>query len=221
MNIAPYQAKLAPAVIPDTSLFLEISSLEPPHQQTSAPPCVSQLPILDDWSNRSWGFATQDATNAKVVFRVFSALASEDDGLVGTAIALLSSLRRVLGPGRESLIRHHTIPLLGRLGDFVGTVTFTCMVARVRETLRPPPTVPQRLERPRSTLIGAHRGRSIMPLSLPFNIRLLCNFNGRSRSERKATHELANGGKHASGTPTRRIDSLAQQFPLVSLTRCL
>ncbi|KAH6636805.1 Glycerophosphoryl diester phosphodiesterase family-domain-containing protein [Chaetomium tenue] len=158
VDISPYQAKIAPAVAPDSSLFLEISSLEPPQQQTPAPPCVSQLPILDDWSNRPWGFATQDATNAKVVFRVFSALANEDDGLIGTAIALLSSLRRVLGPGRESLIRHRTIPLLGRLGDFVGTVTFTFMVAHARGTLRPPPTAPQRLERPRSTLIGAHRG---------------------------------------------------------------
>lgn len=163
VDISPYRAEVAPAAVPETSLFLEISSLEPLQQQEQAPispPCVSQLPILDDWSNRPWGFTTRDASNAKVVFRLFTALATRGDGPIGTAIALLSSLRRVLGPGRESLIRHHTIPFLGPRGNLVGTVTFTFMVAEAPATLRPSPTAPQQLKRSNSTLIGAHRGKS-------------------------------------------------------------
>jgi len=130
VDITPYRTEVAPAVIPETSLFLEISSLEHSQQQEQAPtsPCVSQLPVLDDWSNRPWGFITRDASSAKVVFRLFTALASRGDSPIGTAIALLGSLRRVLGPSRESLIRHHTIPLLGPRGNLVGTVTFTFMV---------------------------------------------------------------------------------------------
>lgn len=176
VDITPYRADVAPAVIPETSLFLEISSLELSQQQGQvavSAPCVSQLPILDDWSNQPWVFATSDPSNAKVVFRLFSALASKDGGPIGTAIALLGSLRRVLGPGRESLIRHHTIPFLGPRGNLVGTVTFTFMVAAAPVTLRPPPTAPQRLKHPDSTLIGAHRGEynavvSLLPAYLVF-----------------------------------------------------
>lgn len=162
VDISPYRTEVAPAFIPDSTLFLEISSLDPSSQSHKVPAWFSQLPIIEDWSNRPWGFPTDDPSHAKVVFRLFSSLTASDsdNGVIGTAVALLSSLRLVLGPGRESLIRHHTIPLLGPRGNLVGTVTFTFMIARASpgSLRKPPPTAPQRLEHPVSTLVSAHRG---------------------------------------------------------------
>ena len=200
IDISPHQSEVAPAVIPETSLFLEISSLEPSSRRepaTQSAPGFSQLPILDDWSNRPWVFATRDPLNAKVVFRLFSALAGKDTGPIGTAIALLSSLRRVLGSGRESLIRYHTIPFLGPRGNLVGTVTFTFMVAEapVRLPVRPPPTAPQQLGSHDSTLIGAHRGKVNAMVN-----RLPAYFYARPGSKRQSTCASSDWRKYNAGT---------------------
>ncbi|KAK0753576.1 Glycerophosphoryl diester phosphodiesterase family-domain-containing protein [Schizothecium vesticola] len=136
------------------SMFLEVSTLE-----TSQPPRIVQFPILEDYTNDPWRFGTQNPSDEKLVFRLFNASGDDDDdGPVGTAVALLGSLRRGLGPERESLIRDHTVPLVDPRGNLVGTVTFTFLLARTFGSARPPPTAPQRLERPRSTLVGGHRG---------------------------------------------------------------
>lgn len=200
VDIGPYRADISPAVVPDTSLFLEISSLEPLEQQSQPPaaPCVFQLPLLDDWSNRPWGFPTHDVSSAKVIFRLFSAL--ETNGPIGTAVALLSSLRSVLGPGRESLIRHHTIPFVGPRGNLVGTVTFTFMIARAPESQQRSTTTPQRLGHPNSTLIGAHRGTLSDSTSSGLILSLTLSPFCRPRAKRQAAYPFAAGREYASGT---------------------
>lgn len=106
VDITPYRTEVAPAVIPWTSLFLQASLLDPPQRQAQglAAPYVCQLPILGDLSAQPWLFATCDASKARLVFQLFSSLESKSHGPIGTCIALLASLRGVLGSGRESLI---------------------------------------------------------------------------------------------------------------------
>ncbi|KAK4221556.1 Glycerophosphoryl diester phosphodiesterase family-domain-containing protein, partial [Podospora fimiseda] len=118
VDIAPYQAEIAPAVIHSTSLFLQVFLRNPTQYQNQqpAPPYLCQLPILEDL------------------------------------------LRGVLGTERESLKRHHAIPLIGSRGQLVGTVTFIFMVVEPFGSQKPPPTFPPQIQRSSSTLVGAHRG---------------------------------------------------------------
>jgi glycerophosphodiester phosphodiesterase len=66
-----------------------------------------------------------------LVFKLYEASSnSKDPGiLIGTAIALLDSLKEGLGAARESLIRNYTIPVLEKHSlEFMGTVTFDFLV---------------------------------------------------------------------------------------------
>lgn len=92
---------------------------------------VVQLPILEDRANKPWLFLTNDAKVFKLAFNIHHSATSAHNGnsLIGSAVALLDSLKQGLGPARESLIRNFTIPVLHKdTLDLIGTVTFYFLV---------------------------------------------------------------------------------------------
>jgi len=116
---------------------VQISAME-----EGSPTYSTQLPILEDDANCPFRFTTKDATNFKLAFRIlYSDLAAnKGDRHVGTAIAMLESLKQGLGSRRESLIRDFTIPILQKdTLDFIGTVTFCFVVVKPYPPPHPPP----------------------------------------------------------------------------------
>ncbi len=124
---------LSPYVYPDiynpqreTEFQVEVRAIgedQPSH--------VIQLPILEDMANKPWLFLTENVKDFKLAFNIFHAStgARERGPLIGSAIALLESLKQGLGSKRESLIRDFTIPVLqADTLRFIGTVTFYFLV---------------------------------------------------------------------------------------------
>ncbi|KAL8647738.1 MAG: hypothetical protein Q9226_006313, partial [Calogaya cf. arnoldii] len=90
-----------------------------------------QLPILEDRANKPWRFVTKHPEDFKLAFTIYHSATSAQNGdsPIGTAVALLRSLKQGCGPARESLIRNFTIPILHKDNlDFIGTVTFYCLI---------------------------------------------------------------------------------------------
>ncbi|KAL8779939.1 MAG: hypothetical protein Q9213_006702 [Squamulea squamosa] len=90
-----------------------------------------RLPILEDQANKPWRFLTKNAEEFKLAFTIYHSATSAHTGdlPVGSAVALLRSLKQGLGPARESLIRNFTVPILQRETlDFIGTVTFYFLI---------------------------------------------------------------------------------------------
>ena len=86
-----------------------------------------QLPILEDMASKPWRFVTDNAKDFKLAFNIYHSKTSahKENELVGSAVALLDSLKQGLGPARESLIINFTIPILHKdTLDFIGTITF-------------------------------------------------------------------------------------------------
>lgn len=132
---------------------------------------VIQLPILEDLANKPCRFVTENAGNFKLAFNIFHAdTATHERGpLIGTAVALLESLKQGLGSTRESLIRDFTIPILRKdTLKFIGTVTFYFVVITPFPHPCPMSVERQELEfgkHDSPTIIG-HRGSSQLFLSL-------------------------------------------------------
>ncbi|OKL55438.1 hypothetical protein UA08_09296 [Talaromyces atroroseus] len=76
------------------------------------------LPLLEDLTNQPWRFYANDLRNAKLLVKLYCKRANADKVTVhehiGSGIALLDALKQSLGPGRESLIRDHHIPILSK-----------------------------------------------------------------------------------------------------------
>lgn len=86
-----------------------------------------QLPILEDMANKPWRFTTSNPKDFKIAFNVYHSETSGHEGnlLIGSAVALLNSLKEGSGHAHESLIRNFTIPVLHKdTLDFIGTVMF-------------------------------------------------------------------------------------------------
>ena len=155
VNMEPYRAKIAPAQVPETSLFLEVSMINSQQE-----PTLVQLPILEDKSNEPWHFFTNDLSHAGLSFKVFSAVNGGEQP-IGSAVALLDSLKQGLEAARESLVRDYTIPVISCTdGDFLGTLTFTFVIARPFKFTQKIPALPQQLRSVESTKIAGHRGES-------------------------------------------------------------
>ncbi|OXV07336.1 hypothetical protein Egran_04899, partial [Elaphomyces granulatus] len=161
VNMEPYRAKIAPAQLPETSLFLEISMINSQQE-----PSLVQLPILEDRSNEPWHFVTDDPSRAGLSFKVFSAVNGGEQP-IGSAVALLDSLKQGSEAARESLVRDYTIPVISCTdGDFLGTLTFTFVIARPFKFAQKTPTPPQRLRSVESTKIVGHRGEGKITLDV-------------------------------------------------------
>lgn len=124
---------------------------------------VVQLPILEDRANKPCHFVTNNAKNFKLAFNVYHSKTSahKGDPLIGSAIALLDSLKQGLGHARESLVRNFTIPILRKdTLDFIGTVTFYFLIMTPFPHPDPRQVIKQELPFPTSKglpIIG-HRG---------------------------------------------------------------
>jgi glycerophosphodiester phosphodiesterase len=151
VNVSQYRKRIFPAQIPDTEFTLSISLAGDSKQEQTV-----QLPFLSDNSDCPWCFTTDDPENAVLVFKLVNTL---EPKTVGTAIAMLSSLKGVLGNARESLIRDFTVPLFHHRHTHVGSVVFTFVIAHPYEGSQPPPETVQTLKMERETIIGGHRGK--------------------------------------------------------------
>lgn len=92
---------------------------------------VTQLPILEDMANKPYRFVTNNAKDFKLAFDIYHSKTSghTGDSFIGSAVALLDSLKQGLGSARESLIRNFTIPILHKESlEFIGTVTFYFLI---------------------------------------------------------------------------------------------
>ena len=92
---------------------------------------LTQLPILEDMANKPWRFVTNEARDFQIAFDIYHSESSGHEGnrFVGSAVALLDSLKEGLGPARESLIRNFTIPVLHKdTLKCIGKVTFYCLI---------------------------------------------------------------------------------------------
>ncbi|KAL8927816.1 MAG: hypothetical protein Q9208_002233 [Pyrenodesmia sp. 3 TL-2023] len=90
-----------------------------------------QLPVLEDRANKPWRFVTKDPEDFKLAFTIYHSTTSgqKGDSPIGSAVALLRSLKQGFGPARESLIRNFTIPILHNDNlEFIGTITFYCLI---------------------------------------------------------------------------------------------
>ena len=150
VNVSQYRKRIFPAQIPDAEFSLSISLAGDSKQEHTV-----QLPFLSDNSDCPWCFTTDDPENAVLVFKLVNTLESKT---VGTAIAMLSSLKGGLGASRESLIRDFTVPLFHHRHTHVGSVVFTFVIARPYEGSQPPPETVQTLKMEPETIIGGHRG---------------------------------------------------------------
>lgn len=90
-----------------------------------------QLPILEDMANRPWQFMTNEVRDFQIAFDIYHSESSghEGDRFIGSAVALLDSMKEGLGPARESLIRNFTIPVLHKNTlKCIGKVTFYFLI---------------------------------------------------------------------------------------------
>lgn len=152
VDITAYRRHIFPVQIPDTSLNLSISLVGGSGQEHRV-----SLPVLTEASDRPWCFTTTEPDSAAALFQLGSSLEGD---LIGTAIALLGSLKKGLGPDRESLIREFTIPLVNDKVGHVGNVTFTFVVAKPYKLGQLPSTT-QTLELETSSIVGGHRGMDL------------------------------------------------------------
>ena len=154
---------LAPYVTPDTynlqreaDFQVEIRAID--SDQTSG---VIQLPVLEDLANKPWRFLTNNARSFKLAFNILYAKSAAYDGgqLIGSAVALLESLKQGLGPKRESLIRDFTIPILQKdTLNFIGTVTFHFLIITPFPHPRPTAGIEHDFRRDDTPTIIGHRG---------------------------------------------------------------
>ena len=121
-----------------------------------------ELPMLENMTNKPLQFTTEDPDNTTLVFEVFRSSSTSDKGdqVIGTAIALLKSLRQGLAPKRESLIRDCTVPILENgFMTYIGSITFSILVVRPFQPPNPPPRAsPGFWKQDGSTQVIGHRG---------------------------------------------------------------
>lgn len=118
-----------PGTYPDLSFVLEVSALgsSSVHRQV-------RLPILHDQINDPFVFVIPDTTKPQLVFRVIKTAGTRDgeDVIVGCGTAFLERHLHQFGPGRQSLVRDQTVPILDRETMTVaGTVTFNFLIANL------------------------------------------------------------------------------------------
>lgn len=166
VNLAPYVAPDAYDTRREADFQVEIRAID--GDQSSG---VIQLPILEDLTNKPWRFLTSNAQNFKLAFNIFHAktVAYKGGKLIGSAIALLESLKQGLGSKRESLIRDCTIPILHTdTLDFIGTVTFYFVIITPLSQPCPTAGLEHGFRGDDSPVIIGHRGtfQTSIPMTL-------------------------------------------------------
>lgn len=167
LQVDPFRKLVAPAQIPEGSLALQITGID-----CDAPEeyWVS-FPVIEDLAYDPFYFSAQDPSAAKLRFRLFCSVVGHDNNAqkmspIGSAIVSLSDARHGLGTAVESLMRDHTVSLVSSDAtgsEYVGKLTFTFVMSKPFLFKGPAPTPSEIvLRRENSTLIAAHRGRSLL-----------------------------------------------------------
>lgn len=144
---------------PDTRFSIETSAAG-----ESASSRLLQLPILDEMTNEPFVFPIKNSSRAQLMFNIFCANpAYGTDGiLVGSGTALLGNHDHLFGAKRESLIRDHTVPILEReLLKFMGTVTFTFVIAKPAMHLDTRPSITYPIKEADEVQLVGHRGTTL------------------------------------------------------------
>ncbi|KAI4148493.1 MAG: hypothetical protein LQ341_001560 [Variospora aurantia] len=90
-----------------------------------------QLPVLEDLTDFPICFAVSDPQEAYITFRLvrLQIYSGGDAELIGSGVAIMKTLRERLASKHESLVRDHTIPILGKdMLDVVGRLTFSFLI---------------------------------------------------------------------------------------------
>ncbi|CAG8109281.1 unnamed protein product [Penicillium salamii] len=120
---------------------------------------IIKLPMLSDMVNEPFVFPVAKPDEARLVFKFYSSDHSyEERKLVGSAAALLGNDKKCFGENRESLVRERTVPIFDKITmDIMGTVTFTCIIAKPLASSEVPSLPKQLLEKDELQVVG-HRG---------------------------------------------------------------
>ncbi|KAL8720367.1 MAG: hypothetical protein Q9225_002755 [Loekoesia sp. 1 TL-2023] len=97
----------------------------------SEPKNLVPLPVLEDLTNRPIFFDVEDPHEAKIVFNLcrMQDYRERRTELVGSGVAILSSLKDRLASKHESLVRDHTIPILSTdTLEIMGCITFSFLI---------------------------------------------------------------------------------------------
>ena len=125
-----------------------------------------QLPILDDMVNEPFISPTKNPSEAQLMFNIFCTTPAHRI-LVGSGTALLESHNRCFGANRESLIREHTVPILERETlHFMGTITFTFVIANPCMDLSTPPLINYWIKETDQVQLVGHTGRFLSGYSV-------------------------------------------------------
>lgn len=160
LQVDAFRRLVAPVQIPDSSLTIRISAIgcDTPTEYSV------KVPIVEDLSNDPFYWSATDVSDVKLLFRVYCSILGGNDKAqsqapIGSAIVSLKDVRQGLGPSLESLERDCTVALSSSSADFIGSLTFTFVIARpfVHQGPAPTPSKPV-LRRENSTLVAAHRG---------------------------------------------------------------
>ncbi|KAL8715009.1 MAG: hypothetical protein Q9220_000966 [cf. Caloplaca sp. 1 TL-2023] len=121
-----------------------------------------QLPLVEDMINDPWHIKTENLEETRIIFRI-STLDKDGDSqvIIGSAVALLHSLKPTLATNREGLARYHTIPILSKDTRFcLGTVTFGLVIVKPPPPRKYVPKVARRgfWKEGRPTQVVGHRG---------------------------------------------------------------
>lgn len=164
INLNCYSSDIAQSLHTDTGFSIEVSA-----PGGSGVSCLVQLPILNDMINEPFIFPIKCPGEAQLVFDIFRATPAHGKKgvLIGSGTALLESQKHCFGVKRESLIREHTVSILEKQTlKFIGTVTFTFVIANQFVGLNTPPPVNQSIKQADSVQVIGHRGESQPPHSV-------------------------------------------------------
>lgn len=120
-----------------------------------------KLPVLSDMVNEPVVLPVAKPDQARLIFKFYSSHHSyEERQVVGTGAALLGKDQKCFGDNRESLVRERTVPIFNKITmDIMGTVTFTCVIAKSVTSFTIPQLPKQLLEKDGLQIVG-HRGTS-------------------------------------------------------------
>ncbi|KAL8834482.1 MAG: hypothetical protein Q9170_003717 [Blastenia crenularia] len=128
------------------------------------------LPVLEDLTNRPMIFDIDDPHEAKLVFKILQMHDFREHGkkLIGSGIAILKALNGRLASKHESLIRDHTVPILGiETLEMIGSVTFNFLIVAPFPHPPAPPIATQGFWKDDGrTVVVGHRGSGANTTSL-------------------------------------------------------
>ncbi|KAK0125575.1 Glycerophosphocholine phosphodiesterase [Cadophora gregata f. sp. sojae] len=128
LDMGPYLSRYPACSFPETGFSMEVDAIGAIGMSRTV-----QLPQLHDATYEPFFFTTRDYRNLQIVFKVYKNCTKSGGGLehIGTAIALLDSLKGGLESVRENLVRYYTVPLIDKESmDFIGTVTFNFLLIK-------------------------------------------------------------------------------------------